>query len=99
MKFEDAVPDNNKPHMFWGMISNADKNMNWLNTAGQDNVSIPIQSFKTTLIDILDIQEPDDFSGCYAIAFGWCRESENGKPYLKINNNDPAYIFVKRVKK
>lgn len=96
VKFEDAVPDNEKPRMFWGMISSADESMNWLNTSGKDNISIPIRPFKKILIDTLNIHETDEFAGCYAIAFGWCRESKNGKLYLKVKNNNPTYIFIKR---
>ena len=96
MKFEDAEPDD-KPYLFWGMISDADSELNWLNTGGKESVSIPISDMKETLIEILKIKEPEDFVGAYVIVFGWCKESKNGKFFIQIKGKQPCHIFVKLV--
>lgn len=95
--FEKTELDKNKrPHMYWGMISHSDKDMKWLNTGGQENVSIPISSIRDILIDAFDIEDEEDFSGAYAIVFGWCKEAMSGKLYIDIKGNDPSCIFIKR---
>ena len=96
VNFEDAEPDD-KPYLFWGMISDADSELDWLNTGGKESVSIPISDMKETLIETLDINEPEDFVGAYAIIFGWCKKLSNDKLYIQVMNKQPCHIFVKLV--
>jgi len=66
-------------------------------------VGLPIVSptyradMKETLIETLDINEPEDFVGAYAIIFGWCKKSSNDKLYIQVMNRQPCHIFVKLV--
>ena len=94
VKFEDAQPDN-KPYLFWGMISDADNKLTWLNTGGKESVSIPISDIRKTLIEIPGINDPEYFAGAYAIVFGWCKKSNKGKLAIQIKDKNPNYIFIK----
>lgn len=95
VNFEDAT-ESKRPHMYWGMISDADDEINWLNTGGKESVSIPISGISETLISAFDIQTAEDLAGAYAIVFGWCKESSNGKLYIQIKDNNPCHIFIKK---
>lgn len=82
---------------FWGIISNSDESINWLNTANEQDVSIPVESVKDYLVDVFKISDAEDLAGAAVLIFGWLRvsKSDSKKWYIKIHNDDPSQIFIK----
>ena len=82
---------------YWGIISNADEEINWLNTANEQDVSIPVSDIKSYIIDTFNIQTAEDLAGTAILIFGWLNISKTDKKkwYIKVHNNDPSHIFIK----
>jgi len=78
VNFADAVPleDNKafKPKMFWGTISHADRDFDWLNPICNDT-GVIISSFKDELLKAFKIKEHRDLDGARLMLFGNCCRS------------------------
>ncbi len=98
IKLDNAEPTI-RPHFFWGMISHADKSLNWLNTSGKEGVSIPIAKIKQTVIEMSHTNDSEDFAGAHVMVFGWCKKSESGKLYIDVAYKKPCNIFIKLPKR
>ena len=85
---------------FWGVISHVDPDINWINTANEHDVSIPITELKQYILDVFNITSPEDLTGAAILVFGKLSvsSSEAKKWYIKIIHNNPAHIFI-RIKK
>jgi len=100
VNFDDVSEElitNKKMRGYWGIISHADDEINWLNTANKQDVSIPVSKLRDYLIDVFKINNAEDLSGTAVLIFGWLdiSKSDKKKWYLSVHNNNPAYIFIK----
>ncbi|MGH1432741.1 MAG: hypothetical protein ACRBB4_16715 [Neptuniibacter sp.] len=88
--------NNKKMRGYWGVISHADDELSWLNTANQQDVSIPISEFKDNLINTFKINHAEDLAGSAVLVFGWLdiSKSDKQKWYIKANKSCPASIFI-----
>jgi hypothetical protein len=93
----ESLLEKNMMRGYWGVISHADTDISWLNTANEQDVSIPISQLKNYLVDIFGIDDSEDLAGSEILVFGWLDISKNGneKWFIKVHNNNPAYIFIK----
>ncbi len=81
---------------YWGVISDADSNINWLNTANAKDVSIPISKIKEQLVKIFDIKTSEDLAGASVLIFGYLSISDEKKKwYIQVDKNEPGFIFIK----
>ena len=82
---------------FWGIISNSNEDITWLNTANELDVSIPVESIKDYIIDVFGVSDSEDLAGAAILVFGWLKVSTSDKKkwYIRIHNNDPGHIFIK----
>lgn len=82
---------------YWGVISHADPEINWLNTANEYDVSIPVNKLKIYISSTFNIDYPDDLAGATILVFGKLSvsKSEKKKWYIKVSYDNPAYIFIK----
>ena len=66
------------------MISDASKDMKWLNSGGGDNVSVILDdSIKKEIMDQYSIEEPEGISGAYFLVLGHLNISTNKTIYIK----------------
>ncbi|MBB6521846.1 hypothetical protein [Pseudoteredinibacter isoporae] len=93
----EELANKKKMRGYWGVISNADEEINWLNTANEQDVSIPVSGLKDYLTEVFGISDAEDLSGATVLVFGWLKvsKSKHKKWYINVHNNDPAYLFVK----
>ena len=94
----DAKPtDNGAPRMYWGTISHADKDLNWLNPSEERSVSIPIEKYQQELLTRFDINEARDLEGAGFILFAKCIEGQNKKrKFLQLWGNDVQYFYISK---
>jgi hypothetical protein len=94
----DAIDESqiDKWRGYWGVISHADTELHWINTANEQDVSIPVAKIKDYLCETFNINSPDDLAGATVLVFGklCVSSSEKKKWYIKITNDDPARIFI-----
>jgi hypothetical protein len=98
INFDDITENNlGKWRGYWGVISHADPNINWLNTANKQDVSIPISELRSYIMDIFSIEIDEDLTGATVLVFGKLSisKSEKKKWYIKIVNNNPSHLFIK----
>lgn len=74
--FADAEAADNvkeaRPKMFWGTLSHSDKELQWLNPAGCNDVGIPIRRYRDYLLKRFGIDEREQLEGAGIILFGKC---------------------------
>ena len=82
---------------FWGVISHSDKDIQWLNTANRQDVSIPILEARDYLTDVFGVQSSEDLAGALVLIFGWLKVSKSDakKWYIKTATGQHPHIFVK----
>lgn len=92
---EDTLAEN-KLRGYWGVISNADDEICWLNTSNLKDVSIPIQNFKDELLMRYKIIDPEQLAGAYVLVFGWLKESkkDSKKWFIQAHNNSSTSIAI-----
>jgi len=81
---------------YWGIISHADNDIEWLNTANEQNVSILISEVKGYISEAFNIESDSDLEGVAVLVFGWLNTSKNKnnkKWYIKPSQ--PGHIFIK----
>lgn len=94
--FSDAqVLENNAPRMYWGTISNADKELLWLNVADAKNVAIPIKLFRQDFLDKYSINKNHDLVGANIILFAKCLSNKDqSRKFLQLWSNDLQYLHL-----
>jgi len=99
VNFDDITADHIKLWRgYWGIISHADSDINWLNTANEQNVSIPVSEYHDYIKGVFNILSDDDLVGAAILVFGklYISKSDDKKKwYIKIDSNRPDYIFIK----
>jgi len=96
VNIKNAQPtDNGAPRMYWGTISHADKSLNWLNSAEDSGVALPISKYRDDLLSRFDIKEAVDLEGAAFILFGKCVLSKDKKRrYIHLWGNDLQYLYL-----
>lgn len=96
VNIKDAQPTGNyAPRMYWGTISHADKSLNWLNTAEDSAVALPIAKYRDDLLSRFAIKEAVDVQGAAFILFGKCVLSKDKKRrYIHLWDNDLQYFYL-----
>ena len=96
VNIKDAQPtEKNAPHIYWGIISHADKTLNWLNIAEDRNVAIPIGKYREKLLTSFSIAAPVDLQGAAFMLFGKCIASKDKKrKYIHLWGNDLQYMYL-----
>jgi len=96
VNIKDAQPtDNGAPRMYWGTISHADKSLNWLNSAEDSGVALPISKYRDDLLSRFDIKQAVDLEGAGFILFGKCVLSKDKKRrYIQLWDNDLQYLYL-----
>jgi hypothetical protein len=99
VNIKDAQPtDNYAPRMYWGTISHADKSLNWLNSAEDSAVALPIAKYRDDLLNRFAIKEAGDVQGAAFILFGKCVLSKDKKRrYIHLWDNDLQYFYLLKV--
>ena len=97
--FSDAqVLENNAPRMYWGTISNADKELLWLNVADAKNIAIPIKLFQQVFLEQYSINKNSDLVGANIILFAKCLSNkEQSRQFLQLWSNDLQYLHLSLV--
>lgn len=96
VNIKNAQPtENGAPRMYWGTISHADKSLNWLNSAEDSGVALPISKYRDDLLSRFDIKEAGDLQGAGFILFGKCVLSKDKKRrYIHLWGNDLQYLYL-----
>ncbi|WP_160063574.1 hypothetical protein [Psychromonas sp. L1A2] len=96
VNFSDAeVLENLSPRMYWGTISNADKELLWLNVADAKNVAIPIKLFQQAFLEKYSINKNTDLVGANIILFAKCLSNkEQSRKFLQLWSNDLQYLHL-----
>ncbi len=86
----------NKWRGYWGVISNADRELNWLNTATENEISIPISNMKKEIINEYKIEDSEDLSGAAILVFGKLKvsKSDSKKWYIKVRYDDISKLAL-----
>ncbi|MFT6348072.1 MAG: hypothetical protein ACJAYB_001074 [Psychromonas sp.] len=96
VNIKNAQPtENNAPRMYWGTVSRADKTLNWLNTAEDSGVALPISKYRDELLSCFDIKQAVDLEDAGFILFGKCVLSRDKKRrYIHLWGNDLQYLYL-----
>jgi len=98
VNFDDITKEHlNKWRAYWGVISHSDSKINWLNTANEQDVSIPVSKLKNYIMNIFDIKNSEVLTGSTILVFGKLSvsKSEKKKWYIRVTNDSPNRIFIK----
>jgi len=69
---------------YWGMITDAEPDINYLNSGGRDSVSVFLDTeIRQGMVNTYGIGNSEDFAGCYALVFGRLKKSQRGKTYIR----------------
>lgn len=99
VNFKDAEPAEThkdaRPKMFWGTISHSDAEMDWLNPSECNDIGVPIQKYKNTLLKRFNIKEKRDLEGAGLIMFGKCFwNAKRTRKIIEIWNSERIFISV-----
>lgn len=103
-RFSDADPDEDplRPHLFFGPLTGASWDLNWLHTGRGRSVRIRVRPLRRAVLDAQGYSHPAEFAGVWAIVFGRCYRPENGAPpYIEIHRQfgerrpDPAHLHLR----
>ncbi|MCL2918052.1 hypothetical protein [Shewanella litorisediminis] len=96
VNFADAIPtEKGAPRMYWGTLSHADKDMNWLNPTDSREVGIAISDIRDALLKRFGIKERGDFEGAGIILFGKCfYTKDKQRKIIKPWSRDPKWVYL-----
>ena len=96
VNFSDAeVLENLSPRMYWGTISNADKELLWLNVADAKNIAIPIKLFQQAFLEKYSINKSTDLVGANIILFAKClTNKDKSRKFFQLWSNDLQYLHL-----
>lgn len=96
VNFADAIPtEKGAPRMYWGTLSHADNDMNWLNPTDSREVGIAISDVREALLKRFGIKERADFEGAGIILFGKCFYTKDKKrKIIKPWSQDPKWVYL-----
>ena len=65
---------------YWGMITDADPSIEYLNSGGRNAASIVLKTdIRQGIMNKYGTDNSEDFAGCYALVFGRLKKSARGK--------------------
>ncbi|BDY05010.1 hypothetical protein [Ferrimonas sp. YFM] len=84
-----------RPKMFWGTLSHSDKEMQWLNPAGCQDVGIPIRRYRDQLLQRFGIEEREQLEGAGIILFGKCYWNQaKTRKIIELWNKDRIHLSL-----
>jgi hypothetical protein len=84
-----------RPKMFWGTISHADANMEWLNPSDCSDVGVPIKKYKDKIFKCFKITERRDLEGAGLMLFGKCFwNAERTRKIIELWNEERIFISL-----
>ncbi|QLE86749.1 hypothetical protein FLM48_17735 [Shewanella sp. Scap07] len=96
VNFADAEPtDNGAPRMYWGTLSHADKQLNWLNPAENKHIGIPIDAYQAKFKQRFNIDEASELAGAAIIVFGRCYwNKDKSRKIIQLWNKDIRRMHI-----
>ncbi|EHR40298.1 hypothetical protein [Alishewanella jeotgali] len=84
-----------RPKMFWGTISHADVDMEWLNPSDCDDVGVPIKRYKDEIFKRFKVNERRDLEGAGLMLFGKCFwNAQRTRKIIELWNEERIFISV-----
>lgn len=84
-----------RPKMFWGTISHADVDMEWLNPSDCDDVGIPIKRYKDAIFKRFKVNEKRDLEGAGLMLFGKCFwNAQRTRKIIELWDEERVFISV-----
>ena len=102
-RFADADPgeDPLRPHLFFGPLTGASWDLNWLHTGRGQAVRIRARPLRRSVLEAAGLAHPAEFAGAWVMVFGRCyRPDGRAPPYIEIHRQrgerrpDPAHLHL-----
>lgn len=103
-RFADADPDEEplRPHLFFGPLTGASWDLNWLHTGRGQAVRIRARPLRPSVLEAEGLTHPAELAGSWVMVFGRCyRPAGDAPPYIEIHRQrgerrpDPAHLLLR----